>query len=418
MAIDGRAQLANVRLRHPQLPREIESLAGTVQFSQTRASVTGLTAKAGSSSLALDVRIERPLALMSRPGPSRVAPAAIDFDFSSRYLDLADVMPAPGGAPVLPYAIGGGRVAIAKFKNGKLEIEGLTAQVTLDPTVLASPRFAGHIYGGRVSGSASFAVRDTAHPHLTVNARLDSARVERLLGAWVPPGNWLNGGIGTSIDLDGDLSDLRRSLAVAGLATVWNGSFGHAPVLDRLAALTRMPAFKDVTFRDLRSSFRVQNGRVFTGPVTMKGPQGEWQLSGSAGLDGTLDYAVSVTVPPALVEQLGARAALAAGALNDDQGRVLLDLRVTGPAKSPKIAWDPEAMQARLAGRANDALIEQKEKFERSVRDTVEKQVAAAQDSGRAAVERYQKAVQDSLRKKGRDLLQGFFGGGGGDTVK
>ena len=415
MALDGRAQLSSVRVREPGLPREIENLTGTLQFSQVRSSAAGLSAKMGHSSFTVDARIDRPLALMSKPGPARPAPAAVEFAIHSPYLDLADVMPAPGGAPVLPYASGGGRITIAKFKNGKVEIDGLTADIALAPTTLAATRFSGRVYEGTMNGSARFDMREPAHPRMAVNARLDSARVERLLGAWVPPGNWLSGGIGTSLDFDGDLADLRRSATVAGLATVWNGTLGHAQVFDRLAAFARVPAFKNVNFRDLKSSFHVRNGRVFTGPASLTGSHGDWLMSGSVGLDGTLDYAVSITVPSALVGQLGARGALASGALADDRGRVLMDFRISGPATSPKIVWDPAAMKARLQGRVNEAIEEQKVKFEAAVRDTVNHQVAAAEDSLRAAAERYRKAAQDSIRRRGRDLLKGFFGA---DTAK
>jgi hypothetical protein len=63
----------------------------------------------------------------------------------------------------------------------------------------------------------------------------------------------------------------------------------------------------------------------------------------------------------------------------------------------------------------NEAIEEQKVKFETAVRDTVNQHMAAAEDSLRAAAERYRKAAQDSIRRRGRDLLKGFFGA---DTAK
>jgi len=182
--------------------------------------------------------------------------------------------------------------------------------------------------------------------------------------------------------------------------------------------VARVPAFRNVTFRDLASSFRIDHGRVFTGPATVHSAEGDWLLSGSLGLDGSLDYAVSVTVPPAVVQSLGARGSLAAGAVADDQGRVLMDFRVTGNARDPHVAWDPSAMRARLAGRVSQALTEQKQKFEQMARDSVNRRVAAYQDSARAAAQRYQSAMKDSMKKKGVDLLRGFFGGAGRDTAK
>ena len=86
-----------------------------------------------------------------------------------------------------------------------------------------------------------------------------------------------------------------------------------------------------------------------------------------------------------------------------------MDFRVAGSVKEPRIAWDPGAMKARLQGRASAALEEQKQKFEATVRDSVSRQFHAAQDSARAAAERARRALEDSLKRKGRGLLEGFF---------
>ncbi len=411
MALSGRALLSNVRVKQPALAREFENVQGTIEFSQTQASITGLTGQAGKTQFALDARVDRPLALLAKPGDHPMPePAGVSFAFRAPYLDVAEVMPRGGGGIVLPNARGGGTVAIGRLRNQRLDMTAVQANVTLEPTALAVPNFTGRIYEGLMAGAARFDLADTSRPVITVNARLDSARIERVLGTWVPPGNWLSGSLSTSIDLNGNLKDLQRSLTAAGLAAVWNGAFAQSPLFDRIAEFARIPAFRRPSFHDLKSNFRVDHGRVFTGPATLHGPQGDWLVGGSIGLDGTLDYAVSVTVPPTLVQQLGARAALAAGALADDQGRVLLDFRVSGPARAPRVAWDPAAMQSRLMGRASQAIEQEKQKYEQVVRDTLAAQQRAMQDSARAVADRYRRATTDSLAGKGRKLLEGWFG--------
>lgn len=410
MAIEGRIQLKDVRVKQPSLPKEIQSLEGAIQFSRTRASVSRLSGKAGASEFALDAQVDRPLALVAKLGPSTPpAPSAIQFQFRAPYLDLADLVPRGGGGLVLPNARGGGRVEIGKLKDDRLEVADLSATLALAPGVLTVSSFSARAYGGLAGGSARLDVSDPARARIETRARLDSARVERLLAAFVPPGEWLAGVLGGTIDLQGDLADLRRSLTAAGLASVLNGTLARAPVFDRLAEFAHVPAFRSLKFRDLRSNFRIVGGRVFTGPLTLHGPQGDWTWNGSTGLDGTLDYAVSVTLPAAAAAAIGARSALAAGALEDDQGRLLMDFRVAGPARAPRVAWDPAAMQARLKGRVSQAIAEQQQKFERTVRDTLAQQARAAADSARAAAERYRQAVADSLRRKGKGLLEGFF---------
>jgi len=425
MALDGRAALAHVHVNVPTVPKPIDELSGVVDFSQTRAKVSALGAKIGQSSFTLDASVDRPLSLLVDPtrprsagGPPLPEPAGLDFDLRSPYLDLAEIMPAGGGAPVLPYARGGGRIAIGRLKNGKLDLERVNAQVTLEPASLVVPSFSAAVYGGITHGSARFEMPDRTRPRASVHAQLDSARVEKLLSAWVPPGNWMLGTLSTSLDLDGDLADLKRSLTATGLATVLDGSLAGQPLFDRLSEFARIPAFRRLTFSEFRSGIKIDRGRVFTGPATLASAQGDWRLSGSIGLDGTLDYAASVTLPKALVEKLSARSALAAGALMDDQGRILMDFKIVGPARAPQIAWDSRAMRDRLAGRASEALAEQQHKVEQLARDTLVSAKRAVEDSARAAAERYRRAAEDSLARHGKDWLKGFFGGGTKDTAR
>jgi hypothetical protein len=418
MAIDGRAELFGVRVKQATLPRPVEKIGGVIEFSRTRARISRFTAQAGPSSFRLDANVERPLSLMTKPGdPKPPEPATLDFTFQSPHLDMADFTKG-GGGPVPVYANGTGRVTIAKLKSGRVELDRVSAQLDLDPWVLAAPSFGAHVYEGELSGSARFDMRDPDHPTVVMDSKLDSARVERLLGTWVPPGQWFQGSLSTTLDVSGDLSDLRRTLTAAGLANVLNGTLVNLPVLDELASFTKMPSLAQIPFADLRSSFRVENGRVLTGPAKLSGPAGNWNVSGSVGFDGSLDYVTSVTLPQSVVKQLGGTAALAAGALADEQGRILIDLRIGGTAKKPKIALDSKATADRVSGRISSALEDQLKKLERQSRDTAAALARTGGDSAKAMARMRQKQLEDSLLKKAGKLLDGFFGGGKRDTSK
>ena len=81
-----------------------------------------------------------------------------------------------------------------------------------------------------------------------------------------------------------------------------------------------------------------------------------------------------------MVQHLGATSALAAGALSDPQGRILLDLRVTGTATAPQVAWDGGAMRDRLAGKASQALEAQRARLESEARAVAEARLFAADE--------------------------------------
>jgi hypothetical protein len=401
-ALDGHAALANASVEGAALPRRVEAIAASVQLAPEGATVRGLTARAGQSRFTLDASLTRPLALLRRPGT--VAPAGVTFTFHSPHLDLAELLPPGPGSPLAFNARGGGRVEIARFRNQRLDVEDVVANVSLAPAVIAVPSFALRAYGGTVTGRASFGFADPASPSFAVTGRADTVEVDRLLSAWSPARGVLTGATGVEFDLSGDgvrPEQLRGSLGALGLALLAEGRLS-GPVMAAIAAATRTPALREVSLRELRLPFRVERGRVVTDSVRFAGPAGDWQVSGMVGFDGSLDYAVSATLPPSLAAGGSWKDALAAGLLGDGRGGLLVDLRVGGTAKAPRVTLDTRSMRDRLAGRAGAALAEQRARLGEALRRAATPPADSAAPAARAPAR--------ELEQRGRDLLRGLLG--------
>ena len=415
MNVDGRAKLAAVSVETPALPKKLEDLHGDIAFSQTRAQVTGLGARAGQSSFTLDGTVDRPLSMMAAQksdGSFPTPAAAVKFDLRSPYLDAAEIMPSSGGAPVLPNATGGGNVSIGRLKNGALDVRNVAASVALAPAVLSVPSFAMDGYGGKIGGNARFDLTQPKSPAFDVKAKLDTLQADALLSAWTPAKGLLRGVLSTDLNLSGaggTPEALKRTLTAVGLAALANGQLGPGPALEAIAQVTRIPDLKQMYFKDAKLPFKIERGRFVTDAGHLNGPYGEWLIAGGVGFDGALDYAVSITLPPSAVAALEAKSALAAGALADDQGRMLLDLKVAGSARAPRVTWDTDAMKARLMGRASAAIEEQRTRLEAEARAALVDRQQAAAESARAALQRLQGSAADSARTRITDVLKGFF---------
>jgi hypothetical protein len=349
--------------------------------------------------------------------PGKVAPADVEFSFRSSYLDLAELLPTTPGAPFLPNASGGGHVAIDRLKQGKLDVTNVLADVTLEPAQLSSPKFSLQGYGGTVTGNARFDLRDTRKPAYAVKALVDKVKADAILGAWTPVEGLLAGTMSTNLDFSGagqTPDDIKHTLTLIGLAVLTDGRLGPGPTLEKVAQFVQVPKFKQLDFAKLELPMRIEQGRVVTDPVVLNGKNGEWKLAGAIGFDGTLDYAVSVTLPPDVVTAVGARSALAAGALTDPQGRMLLDLHVSGSAKAPRVSWDTNAMRMRLAGKASAALADQRAKLEADAKEAARQEVlrrfGVQQDSAAKLNPLTPNAARDSVRSAAKGLLKSFFG--------
>lgn len=418
IALEGWAKLQNASLLSPALPQRVERIDGEFTFSPARAEVQRLSAHAGKSSFNLDATVTRPLAIMAKPpvepGEKPVPPSEIRFQLRSPYMDLAELLPPTPGGPLLPNARGEGSIAIWQLKNKKLDVQDVKARVLLEPTKLEVPEFRFKAYGGGVRGKAEIGLADPARPSLMLDAQVDSASAQSLLSTWTEAGELFHGVMATSLRLSASgtkPADILASLSASGLARMADGALGPAPMFEALASFTKIPAYKEVRFRDFVAPFQVENGRVATGPARLSGNYGDWLISGSTGFDGSLDYAVGITVPKELTAKLGTAGALAAGALADPQGRVLLDLKVGGTMKSPRIGWDSRSTRDRLLGKLPSSLLPpQGQAIAANADSAAAAMRAAIEDSVRKEARRARLALEDSLKKEGRKLLRGLFG--------
>ncbi|MFI5372669.1 MAG: AsmA-like C-terminal region-containing protein, partial [Candidatus Eisenbacteria bacterium] len=413
---------AQVTVEGAGLPRKVDAVNGEIDFSSTHADVKRLAARAGQSSFTLDASITRPFALTARPGT--VPPSKVDFSLESPYLDLAELLPATPGSPLAPNASGGGHVRIGRLRNQKLDVSNVDAKVTLEPGIVTVPAFVLDGYGGRVAGDARFDLHDPAKPVFAVKARADSVEADQLLSAWTPLKGLLKGRLGTTLDLSGEGQTpdlLARNLTAQGLAAFANGTIGPTPALEAIANTIGIPSARITKVQDMKLPFSIQRGRVLCDDAVMHTAVGQWRCTGSAGFDGSLDYALSGTVPRSLVTGSDLRAALAAGGLTDANGDVLLDLRLGGTANAPRVSLDAKAMQARVAGKLSQSLAEEKTRLEQQLgRDLVTPLTTTGSDSAsRAQMTRNAQALIDSLRRqKGVDIFKSFFGGGKKDTTR
>jgi len=425
MDLDGRVVLAGVRVETPE--RTLENVKGALTFSKQRATARGLEARSGASSFALEATVTRPLALTAEPGTT--SPADVDFTLRSPYLDLAELMPATPGSPLLPNARGTGQISVARLKNEGLDVRDVSARIRLEPGVVTADPFLASAYGGVARGALAADFSRSDAPKITVRAQLDSARVDSLLTTWTGAGGLLKGTLVTHLDITAagvSPEDIQRSLAGEGELLVLNGVLGPAPVLSKVASLTRMPSLETLRFRDARSPFRIENGRVLTGPAALHGNFGDAVLAGAVGFDGSLDYVASLTIPKSLVARMGAEAALAAGALSDDEGNVLLDLRIGGSAQKPNVSLDQKAMADRLTGKAMKLIQRQGQGFEKKLFDALGIAPASGDSAGSDSARRDTTQVTDGqrrqlekqLKSKAQDLLRGFFGDAPDTTKK
>ncbi len=175
-----------------------------------------------------------------------------------------------------------------------------------------------------------------------------------------------------------ELGDIRKSLFASGKATITDGKLLNWELLNKLGSYLKVKTFKEEQIRTLRNSFRIDKGRVWFDDFSAATKSGDFELTGSLGLDGSLDYQLTAVLSPELSSSFAALGDLS-DYLKNDQGRVVLDINVKGSAKSPEFYLDPSRAEEKLKKQMTQKAKQEGEK------------------------------VVEELKKKGEDLLKDFF---------
>ena len=137
--------------------------------------------------------------------------------------------------------------------------------------------------------------------------------------------------------LDETMSPELHSLEGSGLLTTKDVSLDGVTVIQQVADILKKPELKKTSVKDVRVEFSISDGRVITKPFDVKLGDCRMNVSGSTGLDQTIDYVGKITIPESLggVSRLGT-----------------VDMTIEGKFNSPKVKVDLESLAKNAAKEA------------------------------------------------------------------
>ena len=152
-----------------------------------------------------------------------------------------------------------------------------------------------------------------------------------------------SGSMKIATKLDATMSPVIPTLTGSGVLSTRDLSLNNVTVIQQVADIIKKPSLKDTRVKDLNVEFTIKDGRVNTKPFNIKLGDCEMKLSGSTGLDQTIDYRGEITLPASVgkVSQLGT-----------------VDMTIGGSFTSPKVGIDMEALAKKAATKAAESAID------------------------------------------------------------
>lgn len=182
-----------------------------------------------------------------------------------------------------------------------------------------------------------------------------------------------------------NMTPILAGLTSNGLLISNDVSVSDVPALTALAGALKNNDLKKINVKDLKIPFVINEGRVKTQPFDMNVGTTKMNLSGSTGLDQTIDYIAKVSLPSSLTK----------GTVNN------VNVRIGGTFTSPKISLDTKDLAQQAISSIAGSLIKDKDGNPVDANAEIDKQADAIRAQAKATGEK----LMQEAEKQGQALI-------------
>ena len=387
MILSGRVGLQKAEIVSSGLGVPIRNLDADMALKDGNVEISQMSLSMGKSSLSLQGKLYGVLPyLLSQ----QKQPPLLGFNLNSPFMDFDEILPASKETQVgnqapeskaaasdsilLPGINASGQVSIQRGKFRGVEFTDFSSKVEITDGVLKLENIVSNIYSGSVGGAVKTDLRRPDHIQFDMNLTANQIEANSFLTRFTAVDDRLFGKLNLSATFAGEgnsVADIRKTLLAKGTVSFADGKLVNLPLLDSLSSFLGIQMAREQHIRTLWNTFRIENGRVYFDDLTASAKDGDIQLAGSLGLDGSLDYRLTVVLSPELSTRFSALGDLSTY-LKNDEGRVVLDINVGGRTTRPNFTFDTSRAEKKLQDQLKAKVDEKKEELKDQAKETAQ----------------------------------------------
>ncbi|MEZ5065353.1 MAG: AsmA-like C-terminal region-containing protein [bacterium] len=235
-----------------------------------------------------------------------------------------------------------------------------------EKSLLQVDDIAGSLWNGHVVGKARVDLSDRLDPAFEIESQATGLDANGMLSAMTPAKNLLHGSLDLSSSFSGrgaTPEEVLAALTGQGNVKATSGRIEATPAVQRAWQALGLSERETIPFRDLVAPFSFREGRLVTDNLVVRAPDANWSVNGSVGVNGDLDYRATTELSEQLSDEMRRKAGRdLANLLAGSSGRLIVDLRIHGDAKAPKVDLDRTKLAQRIAENAKQNVQKELEK--------------------------------------------------------
>lgn len=291
--------------------------------------------------------------------------------------------------------------AIERLVYGTIKPTGIKGNLVVRDGMLRIYDTGMEILGGRIGMNALYDTRDSLKPLMSADMTVSNMLVKSAFETFnsvqklAPAGKGIEGAFNLNLKfeslLGNDMMPVLNTINGEGVLNSSQLQLVDAPTFTKMKEVLKLGDKYSNTFRDVRVSFRVKEGRVYLSPFDTRLGNIKMNVSGDQGFDQTINYFIKTEIPRAelgsaaneLIDNLASQASKLGLAYNPSDV-IKVNLKVGGTVLKPDISPDFGGGTGTGTSSVVSAL---KEQAVTAVKEEVKEVIDVAADKARAEVE-------------------------------
>ncbi len=399
----GTMTFQGVTARTASTKTPVQNLNGAITFNNQVIESKNLSMNMGKSDLRLGFSLKNYLSMLSTDKSAPRATATVSLQ--SNHLYTADVMgeekaqkpegkaeapgsaaPAKTGAPTRPEAAPKKQKTTLPLPNVDMDVNASIGTLTMQKFdftnvrgalrisngVVTMQNFSLNAFGGSAVSKGTLNLQNPDKPLFDLGLNLNGLEANTLLPHFTSFGQRISGKMTMTTSMKGALNDtlglVPNALEGNGHVQIQDGVLKGFKVNQTLASMLKLPDLETINFKDWTNAFSIQNGRFQVKDLKITALNAEYLVNGSQGLDGTLDYTMTLYLPASLSSRISV-GGFAGDAVSlfkdpkDPQGRLRLDFNVGGTTDDPKLQLNTDVARQRATDLAKQKVNEEAKKL-------------------------------------------------------
>jgi hypothetical protein len=355
MQAKGSLRLNQMKLVLKDMP-PVDIQQSVFTFSPRYLQLSETTVNIGKNDLTLDSRFENYLGYALKGSTLKGT-----LNVSSNHLNLNDFMSADTTAVVAEVPADTAAMGVIRVpENIDFQMQAAFRELLFDKMTLTDGKgtllvrngtvdmrnLSFNTMGGSVTMNGAYAAPQNKQPELNAafnmrnisfaQAYQDLGLVQQLAPIFAGLKGNFSGNLQIDTPLDATMSPVMSAVQGKGALSTKDLSLSGVKFIDQVADIVKKPSLKEIKVKDLNIDFEIKDGRVTTKPFDLKLGDYNMNLSGSTGLDQTIDYTGKITMPAdGIASKLGT-----------------VDMTIGGTFTSPKVGIDMASLARNAAEQA------------------------------------------------------------------